>query len=270
MGEFMAPVTEGLSAPPETPELPAGDAGELARSAMAEIGAVTDLDGDESSWLEALLRRIFSPITDIFHATENGYDTEILSPAEAAGEATTDTAEGVAAHRVQEAAEEWHVQDGDNSCAVCSQQFIINEFLDLDLTEEELCVIAEEKGWFDPETGTSPSDVGNLLELYGIDTQVNYEGTINDIKATLDQGGRVIVAVDSMALWVDGFGNYPLYGADHAVEVIGIDDSDPLDVRVIINDSGIENGGARSVPYLEFMESWMPSGGFMVSAFPGD
>ena len=78
------------------------------------------------------------------------------------------------------------------------------------------------------------------------------------------------VPSSGMALWVDGYGNYPIYGADHAVQVIGIDDSNPQDVRVIINDSGIENGCGRSVPYLEFMESWMPSGGFMVSAFPAD
>lgn len=49
-----------------------------------------------------------------------------------------------------------------------------------------------------------------------------------------------------------------------------IDDSNPLDVRVIINDSGVENGCGRSISYLEFMEAWNPSGGFMVSAFPGD
>ena len=108
------------------------------------------------------------------------------------------------------------------------------------------------------------------LELYGIDTQTNYEGTIQDIKAALDQGGRVIVAVDSMVLWTDGFGNYPVYGMDHAIEIIGIDDSDPLDVRVIVNDSGIEGGCGQSIPYLEFMEAWAPSGGFMVSAYPND
>lgn len=112
--------------------------------------------------------------------------------------------------------------------------------------------------------------MGNLLEHFGIDTQTNYEGSIQDIKRTFDQGGRVIVAVDSMALWVDGFGTYPIYGADHAIVVIGIDDSDPLDVQVIVNDSGIEGGSGRAIPYLEFMEAWAPSGGFMVSAFPGD
>ena len=57
---------------------------------------------------------------------------------------------------------------------------------------------------------------------------------------------------------------------DTGIEVIGIDDADPLDVKVIVNDSGIEGGCGRTISYLEFMEAWLPSGGFMVSAFPDD
>lgn len=231
---------------------------------LKEIGRTTELSAGEESWLEALFHRIMEPIIDVFDHSEEGYDTERISPARAGEEAS----EGVEGHDIEEAAEEWHVQEGENSCAVCTQQFIINEFMDLDMTEEQLCTIAAAKGWFDAEMGTSVSNVGNLLELFGIDTHTNYEGSISDIKNTLDQGGRVIVAVDSMVLWTDGFGNYPIYGMDHAIEVIGIDDSNPLDVRVIINDSGVENGCGRSVSYLEFMEAWNPSGGFMVSAFP--
>mgnify|MGYP003290284030 CR=1 FL=1 len=106
-------------------------------------------------------------------------------------------------------------------------------------------------------------------ELFARPTIINISG-MSDIKNTLDQGGRVIVAVDSMVLWTEGYGNYPVYGMDHAIEVIGIDDSNPNDIRVIINDSGIENGGGHSVSYLEFMEAWQPSGGFMVSAFPSE
>lgn len=266
MGDYMEPLTDGLSKAAENFELPDSDPESLVENTMLEIGKTADLNEDDASWLETLFHRMFAPIMDVFDHSESGYDTETLSPR------NMEEAEagGIEAHHITEAVEEWHVQEGDNSCAVCSQQFIINEFMDLGLTEEQLCTIAEAKGWFDPENGTSPSDVGNLLELFGIDTHVNYEGGIDDIKDTLDQGGRVIVAVDSIALWVDGFGNYPVYGADHAVEIIGIDDSDPLNVRVILNDSGIENGCGRSVSYLEFMEAWVPSGGFMVSAFPGD
>ena len=222
-----------------------------------------DLDAGGKEWIKSLFDRILSPVTDTLARTEEGVDTELIRPAEQA-----EVSDSAAEYRIKEAVENWHMQNGDNSCAVCSQQFIINEFTGLDVTEEQLCEIAEAQGWFDAAQGTAPKDIGNLLELFGIDTQVNYEGDIRTLQNTLDQGGRAIVAVDSMVLWVDGFENYPAYGADHAIEVIDIDASDPLDVKIIINDSGIEGGGGRSVPYLDFMEAWLPSGGFMVSAFP--
>ena len=247
-------------------EIPQATTESVVDSTMLEIGKTTELNEDDASWLETLVQRIVSPIIDLFDGDEEGFDTERISPFDRREQPS----EGIEAHDVEEAVEEWHVQEKDYSCAVCSQQFIINEFMDLNLTEEQLCKIAEAQGWLNPELGTSPRDVGNLLELFGIDTHTSYEGSMNDIKNTLDQGGRVIVAVDSAVLWTEGYGNYPVYGMDHAIEVIGIDDSNPNDIRVIINDSGIENGGGRSVSYLEFMEAWQPSGGFMVSAFPNE
>lgn len=247
-------------------EIPQATTESVVDSTMLEIGKTTELNEDDASWLETLVQRIVSPIIDLFDGDEEGFDTERISPFDRREQPS----EGIEAHDVEEAVEEWHVQEKDYSCAVCSQQFIINEFMDLNLTEEQLCKIAEAQGWLNPELGTSPRDVGNLLELFGIDTHTSYEGNMNDIKNTLDQGGRVIVAVDSAVLWTEGYGNYPVYGMDHAIEVIGIDDSNPNDIRVIINDSGIENGGGHTVSYLEFMEAWEPSGGFMVSAFPND
>lgn len=245
-----APVQDGIELPDA-----AGPA-----AALADVTEGVELSEDESSWLGSLFQRIFKPITDLF------------GPSEESGEAEKDGAETVRerleGRTVEDAAEMWHVQDGDNSCAVCCQQFIINEFLDLDLSEEQLCQIAQMRGWFEPDVGTPAGHTGDLLAMFGIETHVNYEGSIGEIKDALDRGGRVIAAVDGMALWVNGFGNFPVTGADHAVEIIGIDESDPLDVRVIINDSGDESGGGKSVSYLEFMEAWAPSGGFMVSAFP--
>lgn len=234
--------------------------------ALREIGFSNDLNAQDASWIENLFRRIVESVTDIFDSSKQGYDTERIIP----GEAAAISDEAAMDHDIAEATEEWHVQDGDNSCAVCSQQFIINEFLDLDVTEEQLCTIAEASGWFDPEQGTAPAHVDDLLELFGIDSRMNYEGSFEDLKNTLDEGGRAIVAVDSMVLWVDGAGNYPIYGADHAIEVVGIDDADPTHVKVIINDSGVEDGCGKAVPLDEFMEAWLPSGGFMVSAYPKD
>ena len=247
-------------------EIPQLNTEAIVDSTMLEIGKTTELGEDDATWLETLVHRIVSPIVDLFDGSEDSFDTERISPFDTREQSP----EGIEAHDVEEAVEEWHVQENDYSCAVCSQQFIINEFMGLDMTEEQLCKIAEAQGWLSPELGTAPRDVGNLLELFGIDTHTNYEGSMSDIKNTLDQGGRVIVAVDSMVLWTEGYGNYPVYGMDHAIEVIGIDDSNPNDIRVILNDSGIENGGGHSVSYLEFMEAWQPSGGFMVSAFPNE
>ncbi len=259
MSEFFSDLSEGLSDIIEdlTPWRKEKDSVELLNKGQ-------ELNEGEQSWLENLVDRIVEPVKDFFDG--DGYDTERINPKDG-GELPE---EGIEAHDVEEAAEEWHVQDGDNSCAVCTQQFIINEFLDLDLTEEELCDFAEEQGWYEPELGTMVKDMSKLLEAYGIDTQTNSSGSIQDIKNTLDEGGRVIIAVDAMVLWTEGFGTYPVYGADHAIEVIGIDDSDPLDVRVIVNDSGRDDGCGRSLSYLEFMECWSASGGFMVSAFPKD
>lgn len=229
-----------------------------------ETDVPDEINDEDKTWIENLICRIVEPITDLFDNSKQWYDVERIVP----GGTENFLDEAAQEYDITKAAEEWHVQDGDYSCAVCSQQFIINEFLHLDMTEEQLCTIAQANDWFDPEQGTSPMDTDNLLELFGIDTHMNYEGTIKDIKTTLDNGGRVIAAVDSAVLWVKGAGNYPVYGADHAIEVVGIDDSDPADIKVIINDSGTKDGCGKAVPLIEFIEAWIPSGGFMVSAYP--
>lgn len=226
-----------------------------------ETDAPEEMNEEDAAWIEKLFHRITEPITDLFDNSKSGHDTERTVSENASDDVLKE-------YDISKATEEWHVQDGDNSCAVCSQQFIINEFLNLDMTEEQLCTIAQANDWFDPEQGTSPEDTDNLLELFGIDSHINYEGTFEDIRKTLDNGGRVIAAVDSMVIWVKGVGNYPVYGADHAIEVVGIDDSDPADPQVIINDSGVTDGCGKAVPLNEFMESWIPSGGFMISAYP--
>ena len=233
--------------------------------AVRQISQDANLSADEASWLEKVFDRIGETVSDILNIND-GYDTERISPRDNG----SDKLNSVVEYNLDEATKEWHVQKAENSCAVCAQQFIINEFLDLDVTEAELEQIALENGWYDPESGTSPHDSDNLLQHFGIDTQINEKGTIMDIKATLDQGGRVIVGVDSTVLWIDGFGNVPLFGADHAIEVIGLDETDPNNVKVIVNDSGTQDGCGKSVPLNEFLEAWGFSGGFMISAMPKD
>lgn len=242
------------------------------------LASLPDKGREAVEWLEDLVKQLFKPVTDLIEEIHKGIETEQIKPSfdvpSKTPEQPTETAEADEGgertgdvYHINDAMEQWHVQDGNMSCAVCSQQFIINEFLDLDVSEAELCKIAQENGWFDPEIGTYPADCDNLLEYFGIDTDMRTGAGYEDIKATLDNGGRVIVGVDSAVLWVEGYGNYPVYGADHAIEVIGVDDSNPNDVRIIINDSGEPGGCGRSVPLREFLEAWEPSGGFMISAY---
>lgn len=235
------------------------NAAEIAAESLKIIDSV---DENDAAWIEKIYAKILTPITD--SAIDDGeIETETISFG-AANEANDARSEG---YHIQDAAKQWHRQSTDYTCAVCSQEFIINEFTDFNVSEAELINIAKENGWLD-EGGTTPESAGKILEYFGIDTQKNYEGTYEDLKNALDCGGRVLVAVDSAVLWTDGYGNYPLYGADHAIEVIGIDDSDPENITIIVNDSGDPEGCAKSYSYDEFMEAWSVSGGFMVSAFP--
>lgn len=169
----------------------------------------------------------------------------------------------------EEAMESWHWQETDSSCAVASQEFVLEQLTGQDFEEAELRELAEENGWYMPEAGTPVDDVGNILEHMGLTVERSQDNSIDDIAQCLQDGGQVIVAVDSSELWEgvndDDFG--PGMQADHAVQVIGIDYTDPAEPMVILNDPGASNGGGAQVPLDEFVDAWEDSGCFMVEAY---
>lgn len=57
----------------------------------------------------------------------------------------------------------------------------------------------------------------------------------------------------------------PEQGANHAVQVIGIDRSDPDNPVVILNDPGQPNGQGIRVNADDFVDAWQDSDRFMVS-----
>ena len=114
------------------------------------------------------------------------------------------------------------------------------------------------------------ADVGNLLLAYGIDTTTRMSGDFDDLLEATANGDRVLVSVQNMAMtteWADG---YPAYSANHVVEVLGIDKSDPENPRVIVNDPGIPNGQAMSMTRENFEDAWMTGGGYMCVAHRPD
>lgn len=166
---------------------------------------------------------------------------------------------------IESGADQWHEQLEPYSCAIACQQFIISEYTDNPVTEQELIQLATEMNWYE-EFGTPVTDIGNILMAYGIDYTVKTRGSFDDLLEASANGDRVMAFVQNMAMtteWADG---YPALSANHMVEVLGVDNSDPKNPRVIVNDPGIPNGQAMSMTRENFEDAWMTSGGYMCVA----
>ena len=159
---------------------------------------------------------------------------------------------------VDEWPDNWHEQDSKTTCAICCQEFVIEQFTGRDMTESELCAIARDRGWYD-DNGTTLEDVGKLLDLFGIDSihkLLDFESLVRYVNS----GHGVIVAVDADELWGDqgweSLLNIPDSGADHAVQVIAFDaESDEF----LINDPGRSDGEGLRVKRYLFLDAWQDS-----------
>jgi hypothetical protein len=162
----------------------------------------------------------------------------------------------------------WHHQSEQNSCAVAAQEFVLDEMTGRDFTEAELIEEALSKGWYDPQKGTELLDVGNLLEAHGIGVERRVHCTLVDLHRQLAQNHNILVVLDSDELY-----SYSPHednsdrgeGANHAVQVIALDYTDPNESFVLLNDPGNPNGRGIRVSVDRFMDAWEDSNYFMVS-----
>lgn len=158
-----------------------------------------------------------------------------------------------------------------DTCAIKSQQIIL-ESNDIEVSEDELVAESIENGWYTPgQGGTSPVDVGNLLENHGMTVSRFIHASIDDIAAALAQGRHVIVGVDSGELWNSGtwetFEDFlNSSGADHALIVSGIQ-VNPLTAEreVVLTDPGTGEV-AHTYTIDQFLDAWGDSDNFMVIA----
>lgn len=161
------------------------------------------------------------------------------------------------------------LQNYSDTCAIKSQQIILNEF-GLDVTEDQLVKVALEKGWYTRDgSGTTFENVGNLLEYAGIDVTRQVDANVFSLVSELSQGHKVIVGVDSGELWrgkIQGWFKDFFIGdtPDHAIVVAGIDTSDPNNVMVIVDDPGTGDYH-KAYPLGEFMDAWSDSQCYMVA-----
>lgn len=165
--------------------------------------------------------------------------------------------------------ENWHMQSETNSCAVSTQELVAEQLLGEDFSEQDFINFATEQGWYKSEIGTTVSDTGKLLEAVGLETKQEFNKTLSDLFGELKNGHKAIVGVNNMALDNPEFAELPGIQANHVVEVIGIDYSNPNDVQVILNDTGVPDGKGKHISADTFAKSWNTSNRFMVTAWKG-
>ncbi|GAA1311780.1 hypothetical protein Psi02_72280 [Planotetraspora silvatica] len=142
----------------------------------------------------------------------------------------------------------WHQQARPDTCGIVTQEFVLDELTGVDHTEAELTEVAMRNGWYQPGGGTPMTDVGNLLQAYGMPVDRTYGATFGDPEAALCRGDAMTAGVDSSDIWHtdDPAGQENI--ADHAVEVIGIDYSTPDGPEVVLNDPGARTAPASTSP----------------------
>ena len=125
----------------------------------------------------------------------------------------------------------------------------------------------EANGWFTEESGGTTLNMNKVLDYYGVENEVSFNNSIDDIRECLENGGKVIVSVDADEIWFadDDSIFTPGEATNHAVEVIGIDYSDPDEPMVILNDSGTDNGCVSMVPLDVFVDAWEDGNCHMIS-----
>ena len=154
--------------------------------------------------------------------------------------------------------EVWECQGPTNRCALYSEKFVIEELTEQDIDIEDFADVAKENGWFTEDGGTTFLNMNNMLDYYGIENEMTFHNNISDIENCLSNGGKVIVSIDCDEIWYGKENNIfsPESGANHAVEVIGVDRTDPENPMVILNDSGSPYGKGEMIPLDVFEGAW--------------
>lgn len=154
--------------------------------------------------------------------------------------------------------EVWECQGATNRCALFSQKFVIEELTGREIDTEEFVGTAIENGWFSEEGGTTGLNMNKMLEYYGIDHEVVYDSDLSDLEDALRNGDKIIVGIDCEQVWYGKDNDLfsPTTTGNHAVEVIGIDYSDPQNPMVVLNDSGTPDGRGEMVPLDVFEGAW--------------
>lgn len=107
------------------------------------------------------------------------------------------------------------------SCAIKCQQIILRDY-GIDVSEEDLCRIAKEKGWYDEKSGVYMHDNGKLLGCFGVDYRHSQHNSLETIQKELALGHRIMVSINHAKL----AGKQDIYNqASHSVVVNAINEA---------------------------------------------
>jgi hypothetical protein len=166
----------------------------------------------------------------------------------------------------------WQLQT-QPSCAVMAQADIYQAITGQHLTEQQACQIAQAHGWYDPQTGTPPEAVGNVLNYLGIPTEHHYHSNLNEIADALEHNQPVMVGLNANEIW------HPYHDAvtgepmqlkvdGHVVWVAGMDQGPDGTLKLILNDTGTPGGRIEAVDARDFLNAWADEGNFIAIAHP--
>ncbi len=160
----------------------------------------------------------------------------------------------------------WHQQTYPDTCAIVSQEFVIESFINVDLDEDQLIDMAIKKGYYLPGGGTLPYDVGNIIEDFGIPVERSEGNSFEDLAEKLRNNQKIIVSLDANEIWNNSESEqlndlFFMPEANHAVEVIGYNDDNQT---IILNDPGHPNGQGLEVALSDFSQAWKDSNNFMM------
>jgi hypothetical protein len=160
----------------------------------------------------------------------------------------------------------WFYQQLDGYCGPAVVGQLVAEYTGANITDpQHLVDRAVELGLMsadDPTGGMTLPDIERLLEDQGVPASIS-SGSLDDLRARLDDGHAVIAMVDSGEIWQPDRETTEDDTPDHVLVVAGIDDDRGV---VILSDPGVPNGSQLEVPIEQFEQAWADSGHQMLVA----
>ena len=91
----------------------------------------------------------------------------------------------------------WDMQEFADNCEPTAESFISRQFGYDNISTNDFAYISNANGWYQPGGGTSPDDIGNMMDMFGIENHTYSNASIENLASELMEGHGVIVGVRS-------------------------------------------------------------------------